>query len=142
MNRTIPRLIRVFYEPPPFGPRTSLDRSTYGMEGGTTPAWVEKLSKMPAWQPIVAGCTLMLVGGYVPIVLLEKDLPFTLSPEYQAATRKCACLLAMKEVYILQYLAIVAPRYSSLRMNGSSGDVMDVFSTISMLYYKDTGIPI
>mmetsp|Transcript_23389 Transcript_23389/g.48552 ORF Transcript_23389/g.48552 Transcript_23389/m.48552 type:complete len:113 (+) Transcript_23389:459-797(+) len=87
MNRTIPRLVRVFYEPPPFGPRTSLNRPTYGQDGGTTPLWLEKLNKMPSWQPIVAGCTLMLVGAYVPIVVLQKDLPFTLSPEYEAATR-------------------------------------------------------
>ena len=86
MNRTIPRLVRVFYEPPPFGPRTSLNRPTYGMEGGTTPAWVERLNKMPSWQPITAFCTAFLVAAYIPLAYHE-DLPFTMSPEYQAANR-------------------------------------------------------
>ena len=86
MNRTLPRLVRVFYEPPPFGPRTALNRPAYGMEGGTTPMWVEKINKMPTWQPIVGFCTLFTILGYVPVALRE-DLPFTCSPEYEAANR-------------------------------------------------------
>ena len=86
MNRTLPRLVRVFYEPPPFGPRTCLNRPAYGMEGGTTPAWVEKINKMPTWQPIVGFSVLFSIVAYIPVAIRE-DLPYTCSPEYQAANR-------------------------------------------------------
>ena len=85
-GRTLPRLVRVFYEPPPFGPRTSLNRPGYGLgDGGTTPEWIVRISKMPAWQPIVAFCSAFCAIAYIPVT--NQELPFTCSPEYQAASR-------------------------------------------------------
>jgi len=80
MNRTLPRLVRVFYEPPPFGPRTALNRPAYGMEGGTTPLWVEKINKMPSWQPIV---------GELAVIAL---LLTVAAPHYEVALfSDCTC---------------------------------------------------
>jgi hypothetical protein len=45
-------MVRVWYEPPPYGPRTDLNRSGYGVHGGGLfGKHLERLSKMN--QPMV-----------------------------------------------------------------------------------------
>jgi len=78
-------MVKVFYEPPPYGPRTSLNRPPYGNDGGTTPRWVTRLNKMPHGR-VVAGFSLgFLCVAYIPLLWIK--LPYTLSPEYLAAQR-------------------------------------------------------
>eukprot|EP00978_Attheya_sp_CCMP212_P007068 scaffold16496_cov69-Attheya_sp.AAC.1 len=44
------------YQPPPYGPRTSLNRPAYGISGDAhNPAWVTKISKMPRTQASEGG---------------------------------------------------------------------------------------
>jgi len=45
-------MVKVVYQPPPFGPRTNLASGAYG-PGVKTP-WVVRLSKMPA-GPVMVG---------------------------------------------------------------------------------------
>jgi hypothetical protein len=79
-------MVRVWYEPPPFGPGTDLNRSGYGLTGGgLLGRQLERLSKRPpmiAMAPFIIGA---LVLAYIP--LLNPDLPFSMDPEYQAAQR-------------------------------------------------------
>ena len=61
-------MVKVWYEPPPFGPRTSLNRAPYGISEGTrTPQWLVKLSKMPKWQSIGAVMGATMVLAYIPL---------------------------------------------------------------------------
>lgn len=51
-------MVKVWYEPPPYGPRTALNRPAYGNGNDLGPKWVVRLSKMPparAIVPFVAG---------------------------------------------------------------------------------------
>uniref|UniRef100_A0A7S3L8R8 Uncharacterized protein n=1 Tax=Amphora coffeiformis TaxID=265554 RepID=A0A7S3L8R8_9STRA len=79
-------MVRVFYEPPPYGPKTCLNRTSYGVHGGGLfGQTLERVSKMKN-GPIMAG----LVAGicaicYLPLV--GSKLPFSMEPEYQAAQR-------------------------------------------------------
>ena len=42
-------MVRVWYEPPPFGPATDLNRNAYGWHGGNSlpPRMMERIMKMP-----------------------------------------------------------------------------------------------
>lgn len=79
-------MVRVWYEPPPFGPRTDLNRSPYGLGSGSILGRpLERLSKMPrtmAMTPIILGA---LALAWIPVY--NPELPFSFDPEYQAATR-------------------------------------------------------
>eukprot|EP00523_Entomoneis_sp_CCMP467_P010015 CAMPEP_0168723448 /NCGR_PEP_ID=MMETSP0724-20121128/3121_1 /TAXON_ID=265536 /ORGANISM="Amphiprora sp., Strain CCMP467" /LENGTH=109 /DNA_ID=CAMNT_0008770157 /DNA_START=55 /DNA_END=384 /DNA_ORIENTATION=+ len=83
-------MVRVFYEPPPYGPRTNLNKTRWGVRGGGLVGVknLEMLSKMnpniAIGVPVVAaiGLAFFLQG-----VVFRKDLPFSMEPEYQAAQR-------------------------------------------------------
>jgi len=78
-------MVKVWYEPPPYGPRTSLNRPAYGNGGDLGPKWVVKISKMPPGR-VICGFIAAFVGiAYIP--LMGQKLPYTLSPEYLAAQR-------------------------------------------------------
>mmetsp|Transcript_21103 Transcript_21103/g.29810 ORF Transcript_21103/g.29810 Transcript_21103/m.29810 type:complete len:104 (-) Transcript_21103:244-555(-) len=78
-------MVKVWYEPPPFGPGTSHSRPPYGSLNEATPKWVQTITRMPR-LPVIAGFTVAAgVLAYIP--LIGKQLPFTMSPEYQAAQR-------------------------------------------------------
>jgi hypothetical protein len=61
-------MVRVWYEPPPYGPGTDLNRSGYGMGGGGIfKTYLEKVSKQPrmvAFAPWIVGA---LVISYIPL---------------------------------------------------------------------------
>eukprot|EP00549_Striatella_unipunctata_P003322 CAMPEP_0118702512 /NCGR_PEP_ID=MMETSP0800-20121206/17937_1 /TAXON_ID=210618 ORGANISM="Striatella unipunctata, Strain CCMP2910" /NCGR_SAMPLE_ID=MMETSP0800 /ASSEMBLY_ACC=CAM_ASM_000638 /LENGTH=97 /DNA_ID=CAMNT_0006603731 /DNA_START=62 /DNA_END=355 /DNA_ORIENTATION=- len=79
-------MVKVWYEPPPYGPRTSLNRPPYGLGNEARMApYLVKLSKMPQWQSIGGAIGLSLVLAWLP--LMNQKMPFTMSPEYQAASR-------------------------------------------------------
>merc|ERR1712032_372267 len=77
--------VRVWYEPPPFGPRTSLDRPAYSMTGNIGPRWLIKLSKLPEHRVIPIAVLGFSILAAFPIFCSDNKLPHTLSPEYQAA---------------------------------------------------------
>eukprot|EP00979_Chaetoceros_neogracilis_P007040 scaffold1460_cov256-Chaetoceros_neogracile.AAC.21 len=78
-------MVKVWYEPPPYGPRTSLNRPSYGNGNDLGPKWVVRLSKMPAHRVIVPFVATFIFLGSIPI--WNHKLPYTLSPEYLAAQR-------------------------------------------------------
>merc|ERR1712151_937827 len=77
--------IRVWYEPPPYGPRTSLDRPAYSMTRIFGPRWLNKLSKLPEHRVIPVAVLGLSILAAIPIFCRDMKLPHTLSPEYQAA---------------------------------------------------------
>ncbi|GAX20683.1 hypothetical protein FisN_32Hh072 [Fistulifera solaris] len=80
-------MVRVWYEPPPYGPGTDLNRSPYGTHGGGLfgKATLEKISRMRQGPLMAGGVLFSLVLCYLPVA--NQKLPFTMDPEYQAATR-------------------------------------------------------
>jgi hypothetical protein len=82
----IPTMVRVFYEPPPFGVGTDLNRSGYGVHGGGLfKGLLERASKM---RPIVSiGVPVTVIFMIASIPLMFNKLPFSMDPEYQAAQR-------------------------------------------------------
>lgn len=99
-------MVRVFYEPPPHGPATDLNRSGYGVKGGGL--FKSALERVSRINPLVsipvcsigitALCyipfrTCVVVGLYtyaIPSLThspVFHKLPFTMEPEYQAAQR-------------------------------------------------------
>jgi hypothetical protein len=60
-------MVKVWYTPPPYGPRTALDRPAYGLGRGSTPQWLVRLSKIPKWQAITGVVTLFSVVAYLPL---------------------------------------------------------------------------
>lgn len=67
-NRSIGNtMVKVWYEPPPHGPRSALNRPAYGVGGGSTPQFIMRLSKMPQGQVIVGAVVLFSVVAYIPL---------------------------------------------------------------------------
>ena len=57
-------MVKVWYEPPPYGPRTSLNRPSYGTGNDLGPKWVVRLSKMPPGRVIVpAVCGIVFLAS-------------------------------------------------------------------------------
>ncbi|EED86673.1 predicted protein [Thalassiosira pseudonana CCMP1335] len=95
--------VKVWYEPPPYGPGTALNRPSYGFgahppiavrfvsmqhqAGGTQ--LIQQLSRRPSGLLIAGACVTFTALAYIPVMIREarQGLPFTLSPEYQAAQR-------------------------------------------------------
>jgi len=77
--------VRVWYEPPPHGPRTSLEHPAYGMTKSFGPRWLNKLAKLPEHRVIPIAVIGFSILGAIPIFFRDNKLPHTLSPEYQAA---------------------------------------------------------
>ena len=62
-------MVRVFYEPPPYGPKTCLNRSAYGVQGGGLlgKQLTERLAKMRQ-GPALAGLTVLITAiCYIPV---------------------------------------------------------------------------
>ncbi|KAL7466313.1 hypothetical protein ACHAXS_009109 [Conticribra weissflogii] len=78
-------MVKVWYEPPPYGPGSSLNRPSYGHQAGGSQL-IQQLSRRPQGLLIAGACVGMAALAYIPIMARE-DLPFTLSPEYLAAQR-------------------------------------------------------
>mmetsp|Transcript_23666 Transcript_23666/g.50652 ORF Transcript_23666/g.50652 Transcript_23666/m.50652 type:complete len:111 (-) Transcript_23666:163-495(-) len=91
---------KVWYEPPPFGPGTSLNRPRYGI-GPQRTALVQNLSRRPQGMVIAGACVAFAAIAYIPIMIREsrQGLPFTFSPEYQAATRAYMRYHNMNPIY-------------------------------------------
>ncbi|KAL3807442.1 hypothetical protein ACHAXA_006191 [Cyclostephanos tholiformis] len=81
-------MVKVWYEPPPFGPGTSLNRPSYGVIEAK-PFFIQQLSRRPQGMLIAGSIATFMALAYIPLMIRENSqgLPFTLSPEYQAAQR-------------------------------------------------------
>mmetsp|Transcript_22346 Transcript_22346/g.38025 ORF Transcript_22346/g.38025 Transcript_22346/m.38025 type:complete len:105 (-) Transcript_22346:75-389(-) len=90
-------MVKVWYEPPPFGPGTSLSRPPYGIATESSPLWLVRMSKAPQWQVVTGAVVFFSVISYLP--LLNPKLPFTMSPEYQAAQRAYMRYHNMNPIY-------------------------------------------
>jgi len=66
IKHTFSKMVRVWYEPPPYGPRTSLNRPSYGIGGDMGPRWVVQLSKMPQGRVIAGSLVVFGILGYLP----------------------------------------------------------------------------
>jgi hypothetical protein len=80
-------MVRVWYEPPPFGPATDLNRSGYGVHGGGLGfrMYLERLERLPKVVGIGVPTLIICMICYIP--LMNQKLPFSMDPEYQAAQR-------------------------------------------------------
>ena len=72
-------MVKVWYQPPPYGPRTALDRPAYGIGAGDTPKWLVRFSKLPRWQSVGGTVAAFCVLAYLPLckfvcVLILQDL--------------------------------------------------------------------
>jgi hypothetical protein len=61
-------MVRVFYEPPPFGPGTDLNRSAYGVGGGGSfRGVIERLSKAKQVYAIGIPIAVAMCICYIPL---------------------------------------------------------------------------
>jgi hypothetical protein len=61
-------MVRVFYEPPPYGPGTDLNRSAYGVGGGGTGRkLMERLSKAKQFPALAIPVVAIVALCYVPL---------------------------------------------------------------------------
>jgi len=79
-------MVKVWYEPPPGGPRTHLNRGGYYVESARTPALITKLSKARPFTVIFPALAAISALCYIPL-MNQKGLPITMSPEHVAAQR-------------------------------------------------------
>ncbi|KAL7559630.1 hypothetical protein ACA910_015315 [Epithemia clementina (nom. ined.)] len=80
-------MVRVFYEPPPFGPRTNLNRTPYGLGGGgLLGRQLEYWSKQRPSVAIGVPVTICFIVSYF-VTCMHPPLPFSMEPEYLAAQR-------------------------------------------------------
>mmetsp|Transcript_261 Transcript_261/g.499 ORF Transcript_261/g.499 Transcript_261/m.499 type:complete len:108 (+) Transcript_261:123-446(+) len=93
-------MVKVWYEPPPYGPGTSLNRPAYGL-GPQRTALVQQLSRRPQGAVIAGACVAFTALAYIPVMIREAKhgLPFTMSPEYQAAQRAYMRYHNMNPIY-------------------------------------------
>jgi hypothetical protein len=60
-------MVKVWYNPPPYGPRTALNRPAYGTGNDIGPKWVVRISKMPPAR-VITGFLAAFVGiAYIPL---------------------------------------------------------------------------
>jgi hypothetical protein len=72
-------MVRVWYEPPPFGPGTDLNRSGYGIGGGGMfKTYLEKAAKQPRMVALAPWIFATLALSYIPLskCLYSKRLLF------------------------------------------------------------------
>eukprot|EP00980_Cylindrotheca_fusiformis_P029910 scaffold24028_cov152-Cylindrotheca_fusiformis.AAC.1 len=79
-------MVKVWYEPPPGGARTHLNRGTYYVENAKTPMFLKKIQRMKPAQVIIPAVGVIAALCYVPL-LRPKNLPVTMNPEHVAAQR-------------------------------------------------------
>mmetsp|Transcript_10756 Transcript_10756/g.25073 ORF Transcript_10756/g.25073 Transcript_10756/m.25073 type:complete len:106 (-) Transcript_10756:273-590(-) len=79
-------MVKVWYEPPPGGPRTHLNRGGYYVESARTPAFITKMSKARPITVIVPAIAAIGAMCYIPL-MGQKGLPSTMNPEHVAAQR-------------------------------------------------------
>ncbi|KAL7540690.1 hypothetical protein ACHAXR_011422 [Thalassiosira sp. AJA248-18] len=81
-------MVKVWYEPPPYGPGTSLNRPSYGIVS-LKPQWIQAISRRPQAMVVTGACVTFAALAYIPIMIRQSSqgLPFTMSPEYVAAQR-------------------------------------------------------
>ena len=62
-------MVRVWYEPPPFGPATDLNRNAYGWHGGNSlpPRMMERIMKMPQGLALAVPTFVICVLCYIPV---------------------------------------------------------------------------
>jgi hypothetical protein len=61
-------MVRVWYEPPPYGPGTDLNRSGYGVGGGGIfKTYLEKAAKQPRMVAFAPWIAAVLVLSYIPL---------------------------------------------------------------------------
>jgi len=61
------KMVRVWYEPPPGGPRAHLNRGAYGVESAMEPLWVKKLARMRPVSAIVPAVGVFALIAYLPL---------------------------------------------------------------------------
>ena len=60
-------MVRVWYEPPPGGPRSNLNRGAYGVSSAMEPLWMKKLARMSPVTVIVPALGLAGLLAYLPL---------------------------------------------------------------------------
>jgi hypothetical protein len=61
-------MVRVWYEPPPYGPGTDLNRTGYGVKGGgISRTFVERMSKMPQGPALAIPVIVLMAISYIPL---------------------------------------------------------------------------
>ena len=60
-------MVKVWYQPPPYGPRTSLNRPAYGNANDAGPRWIAAISKMPRGRVITGFVASFCALAYVPL---------------------------------------------------------------------------
>jgi len=60
-------MVKVWYQPPPYGPRTDLNRPAYGIGKDVGPRWVVAISKMPATPVILGFISVFACIAYIPV---------------------------------------------------------------------------
>ena len=60
-------MVKVWYQPPPGGPRTTLNRGGYYVESARTPAFITKLNKARPITVIVPAIAAIAAMCYIPL---------------------------------------------------------------------------
>jgi hypothetical protein len=66
-------MVKVWYEPPPYGVGTSLNRPPYGT-ADTGAKWLQKLARVPQWQVMTAAVGTVMVLSYIPLSKIPNSL--------------------------------------------------------------------
>lgn len=83
-------MVRVWYEPPPGGPRSHLNRGAYGVESSMEPLFVQKLSKMKPATVILPALGIVAFVCYLPLskYFLSVYYPTAILPSHACFYRK------------------------------------------------------
>ena len=66
-------MVKVWYEPPPYGPGTSLNRPTYGL-GNQRTQLVQQLSRRPPFMVVSGAIVTFMAIAYIPISELRRGV--------------------------------------------------------------------
>ncbi len=66
-------MVRVWYEPPPYGVGTSLNRPPYGT-ADTGPKWLQKLARVPQWQVMVGSVAIVMTLSAIPLSKIPNSI--------------------------------------------------------------------